>query len=61
MELLLILIFEGRKALPKTLQPLLSKRLENFPGDTSHRRVIEAIRAGNNEDFFEAMESGRTA
>lgn len=55
---LLILIFDGRKALPKTLQPLISKRMESFPGDTSHRHIIEAIRACNNEDFFEAMESG---
>uniref|UniRef100_A0A1X7TZ16 E3 ubiquitin-protein ligase n=1 Tax=Amphimedon queenslandica TaxID=400682 RepID=A0A1X7TZ16_AMPQE len=57
-ELLLILLFEGRKALPKNLQPLASRQIESFPGDASNRHVIEAIRAGNNEEFFEAMESG---
>ena len=51
-------MFEGRKALPKTLQPLSSKRLESFPGDITHRRIIEAIRSSNNEEFFEAMENG---
>lgn len=58
-ELLLILLFEGRKALPKNIQPLSSKHMESFPGDASNRHVIEAIRAGNNEEFFEAMESGK--
>ena len=57
-ELLIVLIMEGRKALPKAVQPLVSRRMENFPGDRSHRHVIEAIRAGNNDEFFEAMESG---
>lgn len=33
--------------------------MESFPGDASNRHVIEAIRAGNNEEFFEAMESGK--
>lgn len=57
--MLLVLILEGRKALPKSTQPLVSKRMESFPGDRSHRRVIEAIRAGNNEEFFDTMESGK--
>ena len=57
-ELLLILILEGRKALPKVLQPLVSQRLETFPGDRGHRQIVEAIRSGNNDDFFEAMEAG---
>ena len=57
-ELLLVLMLEGRKALPKAIQPLVSRRMENFLGDRSHRHVIEAIRSGNNDEFFEAMEGG---
>ena len=58
-ELLIVLIVEGRKALPKTPHPsLLAKRMESIPGDRSHRQVIEAIRAGNNEEFYECMDSG---
>ena len=57
-ELLLVLILEGRSALPKTLQPFATRRMDSFPGDRSHRQMIEAIRGGNNDDFFEAMESG---
>ena len=58
-ELLVVLIVEGRKALPKSpLSVLAAKRMESFPGDRSHRQVIEAIRAGNNDEFFESMESG---
>ena len=50
---------EGRKALPKTSIPaMVAKRMETFPGDRSHRQVIEAIRAGNNDEFFESMETG---
>ncbi len=57
-ELLLILILEGRKALPKVIQPIVAQRLETFPGDRGHRQIVEAIRSGNNDEFFEAMESG---
>lgn len=58
-ELLLILVMEGRKALPKTSIPAMAaKRMDTFPGDRSHRQVIEAIRAGNNDEFFESMETG---
>ena len=57
-ELLLVLIMEGRKALPKTTQVGMARKMESFSGDRNHRQVIEAIRASNNDDFFEAMESG---
>ena len=57
-ELLLVIMLEGRKALPKAIQPLVSRRMESFLGDRSHRQVIESIRSGNNDDFFEAMEGG---
>lgn len=58
-ELLLVLVMEGRKALPKSSIPaMVAKRIDTFPGDRSHRQVIEAIRAGNNEEFFESMETG---
>ena len=60
-ELLMVLIVEGRKALPKTPHPsLLAKRMESMGGDRSHRQVIEAIRAGNNEEFYESMDSGKS-
>ena len=51
---------EGRKALPKSPphSAMAARRLDSFSGDRSHRQVIEAIRAGNNDEFFEAMESG---
>lgn len=55
----MVLIVEGRKALPKTPHPsLMAKRMESVGGDRSHRQVIEAIRAGNNEEFYESMDSG---
>ena len=57
-ELLVVLVVEGRKALPKTPQSSVARQLDSFSGDRSHRQVIEAIRAGNNEEFFEAMEGG---
>lgn len=58
-DLLLVLVFEGRKALPKSIPALMSKRLESFPTDKGHKQLVEAIRSGNNEDFFEAMEAGK--
>ena len=58
-ELLMVLIVEGRKALPKTPHPaLMTKRMESVAGDRSHRQMIEAIRAGNNEEFYECMDAG---
>ena len=57
-ELLLVLIMDGRKSLPKSSHSVLAKRMESFPGDRSHRHIIEAVRNGNNEEFFEAMEAG---
>jgi E3 ubiquitin-protein ligase HECTD1 len=58
-ELLLVLIMEGRKALPKTSHLAgIPRKLDSFSGDRNHRQVIEAIRSSNNDEFFEAMESG---
>jgi E3 ubiquitin-protein ligase HECTD1 len=57
-NLLMTLIFDGRSHLPKTLQSMTTKHLEGFTGDATNRRVIEAIRAGNNEEFYEVLESG---
>ena len=59
-ELLLVLIMDGRKSLPKSTHPVMgvSKRMDSFTGDRSHRQIIESVRSGNNEDFFEAMENG---
>ena len=110
-ELLLVLIMEGRKALPKTSNLTgLPHKADSFTGDRNHRQVtalishilqiynvqctmscactctmymymytcmllvvyytctctctlyvqvIEAIRSSNNDEFFEAMESGK--
>ncbi len=59
-ELLVVLIVEGRKALPKTPHSsTITKRMESVSGDKSHRQVIEAIRGGNNEEFYECMVSGK--
>lgn len=64
-ELLLVLVTEGREALPKAPHAMGIKRTEggagggSSVGDRSHRQVIEAIRSGNNEEFFETMEAGR--
>ena len=68
-ELLLVLVTEGREALPKVPHGMGIKRTEGVAGggggggssggDRSHRQVIEAIRSGNNEEFFETMEAGR--
>lgn len=59
-ELLLVLIMDGRKSLPKSTHPVMgvSKRMDSFTGDRSHRQIIESVRNGNNEEFFEAMENG---
>ena len=55
----MVLTAEGRKALPKSPHPSsIAKRMESVSGDRSHRQVIEAIRAGNNDEFYECMESG---
>ena len=60
-ELLMVLMVEGRKALPKTPHPaLMAKRMESVAGDRSHRQMIEAIRAGNNEEFYECMDAGES-
>ena len=64
-ELLLVLVTEGREALPKAPHAMGIKRTEGVlgsssGGDRSHRQVIEAIRSGNNEEFFETMEAGMT-
>ena len=64
-EVVLVLVVEGRKALPKTPQGM-GRRLEGGGGgggvggggERPHRQVIESIRSGNNEEFFEAMEAG---
>ena len=56
-DLLLLLIMEGHDSLPRGhLLPF--RRMENIPGDLSHRHVIELIRSGNIEEFIEIMEAG---
>jgi E3 ubiquitin-protein ligase HECTD1 len=56
-DLLLLLIVEGRECLPKG-HVLSYRRMESNPGDMSHRHVIELVRSGNVEEFIEIMESG---
>ena len=55
----MVVVMEGRTALPKSPHPSTTiRRMDSFAGERSHRTIIEAIRAANNEEFFEAMESG---
>ena len=56
-DLLLLLIVEGRESLPKG-HMMAYRRMESTPGEMSHRHVIELVRSGNVEEFIEIMESG---
>uniref|UniRef100_H2Z0Z9 E3 ubiquitin-protein ligase n=1 Tax=Ciona savignyi TaxID=51511 RepID=H2Z0Z9_CIOSA len=54
-DLLLILLFEGRQAIPKHYVGL---RMENLDGDRSHRQLIDCIRSKDTEALIDAVESG---
>ncbi|ODM98949.1 E3 ubiquitin-protein ligase HECTD1 [Orchesella cincta] len=61
-DLLLVLLFEGRKALPKSGSTagarLASLRRQDASGEKSHRQLIDCIRSKDTEALIEAIESG---
>uniref|UniRef100_H2Z0Z7 E3 ubiquitin-protein ligase n=1 Tax=Ciona savignyi TaxID=51511 RepID=H2Z0Z7_CIOSA len=66
-DLLLILLFEGRQAIPKHYVGLFgaprclnltNRRMENLDGDRSHRQLIDCIRSKDTEALIDAVESG---
>ena len=56
-ELILVLIVEGRQALPQGHLSVF-RRMESISSGLCHRQVIELIRNGNVEEFIEIMEAG---
>lgn len=61
-DLLLVLLFEGRKSLPKSGSTasarLASLRRQDASGEKSHRQLIDCIRSKDTEALIEAIESG---
>nr|CAB3252456.1 E3 ubiquitin-protein ligase HECTD1 [Phallusia mammillata] len=66
-DLLLILLYEGRKAVPKHNMALLMgarsltagmRRLELFDGERTHRQLIDCIRSKDTDALVDAVESG---
>ena len=61
-DLLLVLLFEGRKALPKSgsvaSARLASLRRTDATGEKAHRQLIDCIRSKDTEALIEAIESG---
>lgn len=62
-DLLLVLVFEGREALPKTSNPSLtpsggsSSKLDSS-SERSHRQLIDCIRSKDTDALIEAIDSG---
>ena len=67
-DLLLILLYEGREAVPKSTTSLFTggrnlvaagnRRLELFGSEHSHRQLIDCIRSKETETLIDAIESG---
>nr|XP_018669598.1 E3 ubiquitin-protein ligase HECTD1 isoform X3 [Ciona intestinalis] len=66
-DLLLILLFEGRQAIPKHYLGLFgaprclnlsNRRMETMDGERSHRQLIDCIRSKDTEALIDAVESG---
>ena len=63
-DFLLILLFEGRDALPKsypstTRSQLSSSRKNDTGGEKSHRHLIDCIRSKDTDALIEAVESSK--
>ena len=62
-DLLLILLFEGRDALPKssssTRGSLTGLRKLDNSGDKSHRQLIDCIRSKDTDALIEAVDSSK--
>ncbi|XP_076816720.1 E3 ubiquitin-protein ligase HECTD1-like isoform X3 [Clavelina lepadiformis] len=63
-DLLLILLYDGREALPKHTISLFgglhnfTRRLDLFEGERSHRQLIDCIRSKDTDALIDAVESG---
>jgi E3 ubiquitin-protein ligase HECTD1 len=62
-DLLLVLLFEGRKALPKPGSAVSARlaslrRQDGTSGEKTHRQLIDCIRSKDTEALIEAIESG---
>ena len=63
-DLLLVLLFEGRKALPKAGVTTLSGRLPGLrrmdsTGERSHRQLIDCIRSKDTDALIDAVDNGK--
>lgn len=63
-DLLLVLLFEGRKALPKSSQATApstrvpSLRRVDTAGERTHRQLIDCIRSKDTDALIDAIDSG---
>lgn len=62
-DLLLVLLFEGRKALPKSGMSAVASRLPGLrrmdsPGEKTHRQLIDCIRSKDTDALIDAIDSG---
>ena len=62
-DLLLVLLFEGRKALPKAGVTAISGRLPGLrrmdsTGERSHRQLIDCIRSKDTDALIDAVDNG---
>ncbi|PVD26171.1 hypothetical protein C0Q70_13840 [Pomacea canaliculata] len=62
-DLLLVLLFEGRKALPKSGSSAITSRLPGLrrtdsTGDRSHRQLIDCIRSKDTDALIDAIDNG---
>lgn len=62
-DLLLVLLFEGRKALPKTGVSSISSRISSLrrmdsSGERSHRQLIDCIRSKDTDALIDAVDNG---
>lgn len=63
-DLLLVLLFEGRKALPKAGISSISSRLSGLrrsdsAGNRSHRQLIDCIRSKDTDALIDAIDNGK--
>ena len=62
-DLLLVLLFEGRKALPKTnigasTRAMAGLRRLDSAGERSHRHLIDCIRSKDTDALIDAIDTG---
>lgn len=62
-DLLLVLLFEGRKALPKAGVSSITNRISGLrrtdsSGERSHRQLIDCIRSKDTDALIDAVDNG---